>query len=651
MERLKINKSGMIYIAFALLMVLVISNKKNFYVDEMFSYVLANHAGGINMDFEEGYTYIPSEQVFIDNYAVYRDARFNFANVWENQTKDVHPPLYYLILHIICSLHAEKFSVWYAAMINIIFALLTLYILRKLMYLFADDSRVVDFGSLLFVVSAGVLQSVSFLRMYVMAMFWITLMTYLFVKAFDEKTTWKRWVQIGVTAVAGALTHYYCIIYLCAVCLVFGICLILQKRWMEIIDLIGYMVLSAGISISIFPAMPKHMFSGYRGTQSINNIAQLTRSEHWERMKSFYGFINTQMLGKIGGCGVVFIFLAVMIFAVLRKNEDDKEVFRFDKIKCMRWMILGIPIIIYFVFVSVSAAYVTDRYLFPIYAVTFGMFLCMMNAVWKRLVSVKYVYLILSLIGTMFIINGYANANWDYLYKSSEELLSKAKTYSYRHCISVYDKKWKEQPGFSELSNYKSVTFISQEHADRILQYENLLNDGFILNVIGGNDEGIIRMIQDNYPYLSKCEKIGEYAYSSTYHICTGEEQLKVYIYNYDRNAVIGADSLDLGGNVLMAESGQDLWLVRQDEDHAAVRLGKLVFDIDGAQYAEGANILLNAMNGSDTQSWKFVENEDGSFCLLTKDEQFALTCGGDGNIYLAAYHQGEISQKWWIEQ
>ncbi len=29
-------------------------------------------------------------------------------------------------------------------------------------------------------------------------------------------------------------------------------------------------------------------------------------------------------------------------------------------------------------------------------------------------------------------------------------------------CISVYDIKWKEQPAFYEMKNYKSVTFISQ---------------------------------------------------------------------------------------------------------------------------------------------------------------------------------------------
>ena len=64
----------------------------------------------------------------------------------------------------------------------------------------------------------------------------------------------------------------------------------------------------------------------------------------------------------------------------LRKKQDGEH-FVFDKQSFMKWMILLIPPILYFIFVSESAAYVTDRYLFPIYAVIFGLFLCIMMEV------------------------------------------------------------------------------------------------------------------------------------------------------------------------------------------------------------------------------------------------------------------------------
>ncbi len=292
-----------IYVTFLFIAILIFANKVNMHIDEMLSYKLANN-DGIVMDFEEGSTYTPAEQIYLQNLIANNVfEQFNFATVWKNQTNDVHPPLYYLILHIICSYNVGRFSIWYAAGINIFFAAFTLYILRKLMYLFTDDKVVVEFCSVLYIISPGILQNVSFLRMYVMAMFWVTLTAYLFVRVHEENFSWKLWLQIGLAAIAGALTHYYCIIYLCATCLVFGVCLLIEKRWRDIVALFLYMDVSAVIAVSVFPAMVRHMFSGYRGTESIENLTKGTGVEQWERIKSFYGFVNNQVFGNILGGG------------------------------------------------------------------------------------------------------------------------------------------------------------------------------------------------------------------------------------------------------------------------------------------------------------------------------------------------------------
>lgn len=290
-----------IYVTFLLIAILIFTNKMNMHIDEMLSYKLANN-DGIVMDFEEGRTYTPAEQIYLQNLIANNVfEQFNFATVWKNQTNDVHPPLYYLILHIICSYNVGRFSIWYAAGINIFFAAFTLNILRKLIYLFTDDKVVVEFCSILYIVSPGILQNVSFLRMYVMAMFWVTLTAYLFVRVHEESFSWKLWSQIGFAAIAGALTHYYCIIYLCATCLVFGVCLLIERRWRDLVALFLYMDVSAVIAVSVFPAMVQHMFSGYRGTESIENLTKGTGVEQWERIKSFYGFVNNQVFGNILG--------------------------------------------------------------------------------------------------------------------------------------------------------------------------------------------------------------------------------------------------------------------------------------------------------------------------------------------------------------
>lgn len=171
-----------------------------------------------------------------------------------------------------------------------------------------------------------------------------------------------------------------------------------------------------------------------------------------------------------------------------------------------------------------------------------------------------------------------------------------------------------------------------------------------MLNIIGGNDDKIISMIQNSYPYLNKYEKIGGFAYSTTYYIFAGEESQNVHIYDYGRNGEIGADAFDLCSNVLLTQQEQDIWLIMQDLDHAVIGMDRFVLDITGAAYTEGTNIQLYSANHSDAQIWRIVRNTDGSFSLLARDEKFALTYGENGNIYLGEYYKESDLQKWWIE-
>lgn len=519
--RWKKSSAVMIGIAFFVVMVITVAGKINFHVDELLSYNLSNARD--RFGFEEGRAYAPVAGIYLDKLTVSDAAnRFDFALVWENQKNDVHPPLYYLLLNAVCSIYVGKFSVWYAGGINICFALLTLYVWRKLIGLFCNDRIFVEIASILFALSVGVLQSVSFLRMYVMAMFWVTLTAYLLIKSFDEGFSWKQLAQIGGTAIAGALTHYYCIIYLCAVCLVLGICLIMQKRWGDIVRLGGCMLISAGVSVSVFPAMLAHMFLGQRGTKSMDNMLHGTMAEQWDRIKAFYQFINVQMLGKIGE-GVAVFSIFIIAASAIRKNDREAASATVDGTWLMRWLMLGIPQLIYFLFVSMSAVFVSARYLFPIYAVVFGLFLCMVNEVWKKIIPKRYMPIVLCLLGTALTVGGFKNATWSSLCKASADLLHKAQAYSDRNCISVYDVSWKIWPTFCEMRNYKSVTFFSKEHCDQILQREELFADGFLLNVIGGDDDRMISLIQKNHPYLNQCEKIGGFDYSVTYYISAGD--------------------------------------------------------------------------------------------------------------------------------
>ena len=45
-----------------------------------------------------------------ENYLKAKDNRFNYASVYYNQIQDVHPPLFYMLVHTISSIFNNTFS-------------------------------------------------------------------------------------------------------------------------------------------------------------------------------------------------------------------------------------------------------------------------------------------------------------------------------------------------------------------------------------------------------------------------------------------------------------------------------------------------------------------------------------------------------------
>lgn len=221
-----------LYGVFLVLMIVTIGNKENYHVDETYSYGLANHQDGIAISIEDGKKYSDSEEPFLEYLTVNKDHRFDYQNVWENQSKDVHPPLYYALLHTICSLFPGTVSKWYAGSINILFALLTLFVLRKLVLQLTDNNeKIRDVISILFVLSSGILSAISFFRMYIWAMFLVTLLIYLLVKEIGRwEVGLNFYVKLGLVALCGALTHYYCIVFTVFICAVFCVILLLNEK-------------------------------------------------------------------------------------------------------------------------------------------------------------------------------------------------------------------------------------------------------------------------------------------------------------------------------------------------------------------------------------------------------------------------------------
>lgn len=504
----------LLYCLFILFMILVIGNKKNLHVDEVQSYGLSNHEGG--MEFEEGCTYYPSNVLWLDYMTADSENRFHYGKVWRNQASDVHPPLYYAILHTICSFFPGSFSKWFAGVINILFATGTLFVFRKMVSLLMCDEKLQRLISIAFIGSAGILSAVSFFRMYIMAMFWVTVLTYLVWKQIGE-SSWKFYIELFLCVVCGALTHYYCVLYAILISIAYGILLLYKKAWKET----GLFCLTQGmaavVSLVVFPAMLYHVFAGYRGKEAFDNLAGNFSYNGFSRIMTYVEKLDGDLFGSLFGYTVMGVGICLLIFGIQgRKNELTDE----GRIKAERLFCMIFAEVLYFLVVAISSAYLTQRYMTPIYAVLFLTIFYLVSAWMKKKFATYYLYGMI-LITTIICVNGLRNIQWPNLKLSSEALIDAASEHSATDCLIIYDENWRIYSAYYEVSEYHSVTFLREEHLD-LLNSMDLASRSELIVMVDKkalSEVVVVDKILDLCPYLDGYEHLGGYAYTNTYYL------------------------------------------------------------------------------------------------------------------------------------
>ena len=468
--------------------------------------------GGGYLTIEDGFTYFPSNTPWLTYMTVDANERFQYDAVWQNQSDDVHPPMYYAILHTICSFFPGAFSIWFAALINILFALGVLFFIRKLILLLTQDEWTKKLVSIVFICSTGILSAVTFMRMYIMTMFWAVTLTYVVIKQIGLKNNFKNFFLIFICTAGGALTHYYCIIYAVFLSFFYACYLIFDKRWKET----GFFCLTQGVaaavSIAVFSSIFTHIFHSDRGMEAFDNVGTNNLSDR--RTGQFWHIIDMDLFG---GLLTYIVGVFVILFIVNECWRLYKTLSREDRNTVIRYLCIICPTLLYFLLISRIAGYVTNRYMYPIYGVLFAVTACGISAWCRWIMKTQYKYL-LALILVIITVNGWKSDIWTYLFQSSEPLLEAAAEHPGTDCVYVYDTKWKINPSYKEVSCYNSVTFYKPSDLD-MLGTSDLSTRYELIVTAMSDSEGILDRIMELCPALNAYEYLGSYGYTDTYYL------------------------------------------------------------------------------------------------------------------------------------
>lgn len=500
--RSKISKKLLFAMAIITLLTGIISLKSGFHVDELFTFGLSNGTMVPVINDCDSYT---GEKLW-DEYAyVSEENRFNYEQVFKNQAQDVHPPLYYILIHTVCSVFPKVFVKWVGVLVNILLSFIAFW---QIAYLFQGvcDRRIAYFLTGTFMLTMGYVNNAAFFRMYVLLLVWTNALTILFLReAPEEDKNWKFYLELGGIVLGGLMTQYYFAIFCTFACLIYAFYLIIDKRWRMVIVGVSTVMGSIGVATLIFPAMWDQIFNGSRGKEAFANVKSV---DFLSSIKVYLEILDWQVFGKL------FLFLAfiIIIFAVLGRRKGNYKVSRENK----RFYIqILVPVIMYVCMVAKIAPYQTDRYVMNIMALLYvGIFSILILLAGR--ISQRWIYLVGSM--AFIVLLGSYKQGVPYLYRDKEENISAMEVKEEVPCLYIYDQKWKIVGNYIELFPLQNIQFMDMKNMEKLGEAEYREYDSLILFAPSENAAQVVDVVlEDNSKLESGKELFTSFAASAFY--------------------------------------------------------------------------------------------------------------------------------------
>jgi hypothetical protein len=269
-----------------LLLLLFLGNRTQiFHIDETFSYGFANNNSGAYLMPDSLFSvfYPGEDEKFKDLYfdrfidtkllhdyiTVQPDHRFDYASAVKNAGQDIHPPLYFILLHTVCSFFPDELSRAYAGVINLVVFLLLYVVFYRFSALILGDKykNYALFPLLFWGFSSIGLNTVLFLRMYAMQTLFYTGLLYHTAKIIKNPEPKKAdFFAVFLYTLLGVFTQYNSLVLSVILCFTAVVLLALQHR----ISSCSHMFLAvfSGIALLfvIFPDAARAILFSERGT-------------------------------------------------------------------------------------------------------------------------------------------------------------------------------------------------------------------------------------------------------------------------------------------------------------------------------------------------------------------------------------------------
>lgn len=435
------------------------ARKEGYFGDELYSYHYVNQVEYPYITENRGEnTWMNSwhdASYFLDYLTITGDEAFDLAGTYQSICQDVHPPLFYMLLELSCSVFSiffpGAFSKWCGILINILFFVLTVAVLYKLAKYLTESDFTATMVCILYGLSTGAASTVVFIRMYMVLTFCCVLFTYLNVLFWKRLWNGDKFSGAGLdtalfcSTVLGVLTHYYFFIYAFFICAFIWIYSLLVKKYR--FSLKYALTMAAGILAGylIWPDMRHDIFKGYRGTEAFDNFSGST---DWEAFREFFSIISRELFGGVGLLVLLFFILSLccLVLAIwwragkyvteegsihifFEKKEKERRMEIHFTVRDIAVIQIIVTVMFYVLLISKIAPYQEDRYIFNVFPMVILGVVYIAGKIFGFLAPSRLPYVITLFIMLCFTVFGYLSTGVNYLYEGTGKKLEVVDNY------------------------------------------------------------------------------------------------------------------------------------------------------------------------------------------------------------------------------
>ena len=311
-------------------------HKENFHVDELFSYAHANSTQGafLSPRVDSFFHYLETDllqrwipgEVFHTYLTVQPEEAFRYGHIGENLAKGVHPPLYYWLLHTVCSFFPDVFSKWQSAGLNLVIWVLLLAVLFKLARLMLPSGQAAAVVGIYAFSLAG-FGTAAFLRMYLLqTLFFVCLAYETAMMLKENRADYRRLGLIALYSFLCLMTHYSSLFYTFFMAAATGVVLLWRRNFALLWRYAVAMLLSVEAFFVVFPSAMDVLFGSERGEQSMVLAEVLFSENFWLQLNRAMVRLGNLFSDKLAGMPsipaaawflVLMLYLAAVRYARL----------------------------------------------------------------------------------------------------------------------------------------------------------------------------------------------------------------------------------------------------------------------------------------------------------------------------------------------